>query len=1296
MRTLSLKTKVGLVFPALTICVLAGILVLSQRILELRIKEGVAEQQYQIVSLLADDIDREVASTQESLIAISRAATPGMISTPQKALEFLNGQNEHLATFDNGLFLFDRSGRLIAELPQGMERSGKDFPYRDCLKKTIATRKPSISEPYESSMDQHRPALMFTAPVFNGTGALVAVLGGGIDLARSPFLGRLANFRIGKKGYLYVISTDRVTLFHSEARWIMKRYPPPGANRLLDRAIAGFDGTGETITSRGLHALTSFKHLKSRNWIIAANYPIDQAYESIRKANALFFGILVPAALLAALLLRRALSQLTSPILALTRHVETLSGKTGDQRLFPAAGRDEPAILAQAFNRLVKEADHQQEELAKRELLYRTVVDFSSEMVFWIAPDCSTMHYVSPSCRDVTGYSPEDFYATPGLLSAMIHPDDREHWDEHCRDAETSDFTEPVEFRIITRTGDMRWTNFQSRPVFDQGRVYAGMRGSFSDISFLKQAELSIVASEEKFKLFFEQASDAIFIIRGDGRISEANNEACSRYGFSRQEMIGREMGEFDTAECSRYAAERLALVMQQGQITFETSHRCKNGLSLPVEVKARQIDFNGDKAVLAVARDVSDRKRADELVRRQNEYLTAFHETSLGLVRRLDVSSLLQAILVRAGKLVGTEHCYVYLVDGQGSEMTMVYQSGVFDGFVHHPVGPGDGMAGHVWTTGEPFHVDDYSRWEHRLPDPDRAVLRAMAGVPLKSGNRVIGVLGLAFIEEGQLFDEERMAILTQFGELASVALDNAQLYDAVQRELSERQKAEESLRKLSVAVEQNPASIIIMDTSGTIEYVNPGFSELTGYSAAETVGQNARMLKSGDTGSEEYRRLWETIGGGSQWRGEFHNRKKNGEPYWEQTLIAPIRDEGGLITHFIAISEDITVRKRLENELHHSQKMEAIGQLAGGIAHDFNNILTAVIGYASIMQIKLPEDSPLRNGVEQILATAERGSSLTKGLLAFSRKQHTSTRHINLNEIVERVQQLLHRLINEDIRLAIRLTAEELPVMVDSVQIEQVLMSLAANARDAMPGGGEIVIRSELVNIDATFAGMNGLGQTGRFALLVVSDTGQGMDEETISHIFEPFFTTKETGKGTGLGLSIAYGIIKKHNGIILCTSEKGVGTTFSIYLPCSGEESRATDHEPPPSHHRAGKQVILLADDNDSTRRFTREVLEEFGYVVIEAGDGRQAVDQFHENRDRIGLLILDVIMPEMKGREVYNAIRSDNPGVKVLFTSGYTEEIVRSQEVLDESMPFIPKPYMPKELLMKIREVLGHGE
>ena len=266
-----------------------------------------------------------------------------------------------------------------------------------------------------------------------------------------------------------------------------------------------------------------------------------------------------PIALFAILLQLRALSRLTSPILALAGHVETLAEKKATRRLFHAEGSDEPAILAQAFNRLVREGDLQQEELAKREVLYRTVVDFSSEMVFWIAPDRGTMHYVSPSCLNVTGYTPEEFYASPGLLDSMIHPDDREQWDSHGKDAGTADFTEPSEFRIVTKTGELRWTNHLCRPVFDQNGGFAGMRGSFSDISLLKRAELAIVASEEKFRLFFEQSGDAILIVHGDGRILEVNNEACSRYGFRREEMVGMEVGELDAPEHSPHTAKRLS-----------------------------------------------------------------------------------------------------------------------------------------------------------------------------------------------------------------------------------------------------------------------------------------------------------------------------------------------------------------------------------------------------------------------------------------------------------------------------------------------------------------------------------------------------------------------------------------------------------------------------------------------------------------------------------------------------------------------------------------------------------------
>lgn len=624
-----------------------------------------------------------------------------------------------------------------------------------------------------------------------------------------------------------------------------------------------------------------------------------------------------------------------------------------------------------------------------------------------------------------------------------------------------------------------------------------------------------------------------------------------------------------------------------------------------------------------------------------------------------------------------------------------MQVKLGIYDKLPHIPLQRGKGLAGNVWLQGKACSTPDYSNWEGRIHDLQREMIKASVGMPLMSNGAVVGVLGLSYIDNMSVFDEDKLELLQQFAELASLALENAHLYDAAQKELSERTKVEEKLRTFSYAVEQSPVSIIITDLQGNIEFANPHFSRLTGYEEYELLGQNPRVLKSGFTSLSDYKNLWDTILEGREWSGEFQNRKKNGEIYWERALIAPVRNNASVITHFIAIKEDITDRKKLESQLQHSQKMEAVGQLAGGIAHDFNNILTAIIGYASILQLKLPDGSAFTATAGQILAAAERGASLTQGLLAFSRKQTSNPGQIDLNEIIERIEKLLLRLINEDIHLKTMLTSQPLVVLADSIQIEQVLMNLATNARDAMPEGGTIVISTERVKIDAAFVSANGFGDPGDYAMLTFSDTGEGIDNETAKRIFEPFYTTKETGKGTGLGLSIVYGIIKKYNGYITCHSSPDRGTAFRIYLPISatdGEEQRRLTLDAP---YTGGNELILLAEDDETMRNLSRELLEEFGYAVIEASNGLQALEIYHQEKDHISMVMLDAIMPGMKGMEVYEEIRRIKPDVRVLFCSGYTEDIIQRQGILDLNVHFIAKPFTPKELLMKIREVVKNA-
>ncbi len=393
----------------------------------------------------------------------------------------------------------------------------------------------------------------------------------------------------------------------------------------------------------------------------------------------------------------------------------------------------------------------------------------------------------------------------------------------------------------------------------------------------------------------------------------------------------------------------------------------------------------------------------------------------------------------------------------------------------------------------------------------------------------------------------------------------------------------------------------------------------------------------------------------------------------------------------YFVAVFDVITDRKKLEEQLRQSHKMESIGTLAGGVAHDFNNILAAIVGYGNIMQMKMRSDDPLREYLSQILTSAERAASLTQSLLAFSRKQVISPRNIDLNKSIRKVEKFLTRTIGEDIVLSTSLSDETLMIFIDPTQIEQVLMNLATNARDAMPKGGRLLIETGRVMLGNEYVLSHGFGLPGSYAVMTVSDTGEGMDEQTQHKIFDPFFTTKELGRGTGLGLAIVYGIVKQNNGYINVYSEVGKGTTFKIYLPfvsSRAEESKNLDVPP----LRRGTETILLAEDDESVRLLNKGVLQEFGYTVIEAADGEEALQKFRAHRERINLLILDVVMPKKNGREVFEEAKRGNPYVKVIFTSGYPADLIQKEGVLEKGLHFLSKPSSPQALLRTVREVL----
>jgi signal transduction histidine kinase/DNA-binding response OmpR family regulator len=411
-----------------------------------------------------------------------------------------------------------------------------------------------------------------------------------------------------------------------------------------------------------------------------------------------------------------------------------------------------------------------------------------------------------------------------------------------------------------------------------------------------------------------------------------------------------------------------------------------------------------------------------------------------------------------------------------------------------------------------------------------------------------------------------------------------------------------------------------------------------------------------------------------------------------WDVRTV-PLLDRAGEVTKVIAVKRDITEQKKMETQYLHAQKMESIGTLAGGVAHDFNNILTVISGLGQIALLQTDEEDPRHGNLTGILEAAERAAHLTRELLLFSRKQESERHSVDLRQVVGKMEGFLQRIIGEDITLKQDRHEVSLPVLADQNQLEQVLMNLAVNSRDALPKGGIFSLRTEQVELPEEFVALNGCGRPGAYALLSVSDNGAGMDAETVRRIFEPFFSTKEVGKGTGLGLSVVYGIVKQHDGFITVYSEPGQGSTFRIYLPLCGQAAAV----PQPALVRElalarGSETILLAEDNDQVRELLTSVLSEAGYRVIVAVDGEQAVHKFREHADSIELLLFDMIMPKMNGKEASDLIRKMKAGVKTIFASGYAPDLVQHKISLDDGSFLLTKPVSPYDLMKTVRRVL----
>ena len=593
---------------------------------------------------------------------------------------------------------------------------------------------------------------------------------------------------------------------------------------------------------------------------------------------------------------------------------------------------------------------------------------------------------------------------------------------------------------------------------------------------------------------------------------------------------------------------------------------------------------------------------------------------------------------------------------------------------------------------SGEFLYANDALAKIFEFPSPEALQVESS---PMRYRNPSDRAIVLQRLRDHGSLQNFELDMLTRTGQIRHVLLSGSlegEIMSGMILDITDRKKVAEMNRDILQAVDE---AFIVIDRDFRVVSANRAYADQVRMPVEAIIGNHcyeiSHKIQKPCYESGEECAVKQTYETGVSHAALHTHRDSAGNYVYVETKSFPMKDSNGNVVSVIETINNITAKRNLEDQLRHALKMEAVGTLTGGIAHDFNNILTAILGYTSILKRQALEGRLSPEIIDNLLSAANRAASLTKSLLTFSRKQKIENRPFNLNDTVRNMEKLLLRVIGEDIELVTMLADGELKVLGDTGQIEQVLMNLCTNARDAMTDGGVLTISTSRQDLDRRRALTLGIEGPGRYIALAISDTGMGMDDETRGKIFDPFFTTKEVGKGTGLGLSIVYGIVKQHRGNIIVTSAQGSGTTFTIFFP-EVDVSISEHRVPAVADLFRGSATILLAEDSKEVRDLTRDTLTAAGYTVIEAVDGEDAVEKYRTNRAAIGMLVLDVIMPKKNGRAVHGEIRQMTPDIKVLFISGYTADYLGRKGVIDSSTTLLSKPFLPEDLLRKVSEVL----
>jgi two-component system, cell cycle sensor histidine kinase and response regulator CckA len=775
-----------------------------------------------------------------------------------------------------------------------------------------------------------------------------------------------------------------------------------------------------------------------------------------------------------------------------------------------------------------------------------------------------------------------------------------------------------------------------------------------------------------------ENAPEAISIVDQELRILRINGEFTRLFGFTAAEVADKRIDQLIVPP-DRYAetAWITESIKTQNKLSLETRRQRKDGSLVEVLLSTSPVMLNGKRVgSYASYRDISEQKRAEELN-------AALYSIAARSQSAEDLQQFFAAIHNIVGELMNARNFYISLYDPQSQLLSFPYFVDEEDP-TPTPKRLGRGLTEYVLRTGEPLLATP-AVFEDLVRRGEVELIGAASldwlGVPLMSGTTCIGVLVLQSYNEKTRFAERDREILKFVSQQLAAAIEHKRYEEALRR-------SEARSRSLILSA---AFGICRCTLGGRFLDVNPALINMLGYGSVEDLLQlNARRQifvnpQELDRLAEDYRRAGSLTGVEVQWK------RKDGRIIIVRLsgCAASINDEPEEVLELIA--EDITDRRQLEEQLRQAQKMDAVGRLAGGVAHDFNNLLMVINGYTEVLLEQLEKGGAMHNKVQSIQQAADRAATLTRQLLAFSRKQLLELKVVDVNTVIGDMERLLRPLIGENIELVTRLSTQTGHTRADAGQLEQVIMNLVVNAKDAMPDGGKLTLQSSDVTVGPGLR-QHRFIQPGRYAVISVSDTGHGMDKETQSRIFEPFFTTKEKGKGTGLGLSTVYGIVKQSSGYVFAESEPRVGTTFYVYLPRVEESAEELSPAKTQPNEAGGCETVLLVEDEESVRELVRVTLASRGYNVLEAENGECGLQVAENFKEKIDILITDVVMPGIGGRELAKKLLSLRPGISVLYLSGYTEDTVVTHGALGPATAFLQKPFTLQSLAKKVREVL----